>query len=391
MAGLPTRRGCWASNAVALTATLAFAGASSLSSLGSLAMAAPPVEAVADESSLADEDSLAPTDSPTPPEDTAAPKMSDVRTLADALVVEPNATCLEREAMLEHIRSWRDQDQIDPSIAIRVRGSSEDPRALDFVVWFRDEVVIERSFDDAPASCNDLHAVVGLAIAIALDDALPVELGIIDPIPEPKPEPEPVEQEDAGEGDVPDFSETPTEPPRRRGPSLALTGAGAAFVGITPRASLGGLLSFDIRPLAHFDVRVGALATHLPRFELDAAGYEGRIAVTVAAARVDLCWGTSPRRVRARVCGGLAGGATISAGRGYTNDFRRSTPWFAGLVGADVAVWLIGPLALELRLEGVVPFQRTILDIRSLGGQLLARERFAVAGMLVAVGPRFEF
>lgn len=390
MASLPTRRGCWASNALALTAALAFAGASSSSSS---AIAAPPLDAVATENnSVADADSVAPPDdSPTPPDGTAAPKMPDVRTLADALVVEPNATCLERETMLEHIRSWRDQDQIDPSIAIRVRGSSENPRSLDFVVWFGGEVVIERSFDDAPDSCTDLHAVVGLAIAIALDDALPVELGILDPPPDPPPEPEPVEQAPAGEGDVPDFTEPPAEPPRRRGPGLALTGAAAAFVSVTPRASFGGLLSFDIRPLEHFDIRVGALATHLPELELDAAGYEGRVAVTVAAGRVDLCWGTTPRRVRARVCGGLAGGATISAGRGYTSDFRRSTPWFAGLVGADVAVLLIGPLALELRLEGVFPLQRTILDVRSPGGQLLARERFAVAGMLVAVGPRFEF
>jgi hypothetical protein len=318
-----------------------------------------------------------------PPDGTVAPKMRDIRTLADALTVEPGATCLERESMLEHIRSWRDQDQIDHRIAIRVRGSSDDPHSLGFVVWFGDEVVIERSFDDAPDSCTDLHAVVGLAIAIALDDALPVELGIVDPVP--------VEQVRASEGDVPDFTDEADETPRHRGPGLALMGAAAAFIGVTPRASFGGLLSFDIRPLEHFDVRIGALATHLPGFELDATGYEGRVAVTVAAGRVDLCWGTTPRRVRARICGGAGGGATISAGRGYTSDFRRSTPWFAGLVGADVGVRLIGPLALELRVEGVFPFQRTVLDVRTPGGQLLARERFPVAGVIVAVGPRLEF
>jgi hypothetical protein len=29
--------------------------------------------------------------------------------------------------------------------------------------------------------------------------------------------------------------------------------------------------------------------------------------------------------------------------------------------------------------------------VRSTGGQLLARERFAVVGLIAAVGPRFEF
>src|SRR5690606_4365397 len=125
------------------------------------------------------------------------------------------------------------QDQIHYKIAIRVRGSSNDPDSISFVMWFGDEVVIERSFDDAPNSCTDLHAVVGLAIAIALDDALPVELGIVDA--------QPVEQVHAGESDVPDFTDEPPEPPRHRGPALALTAAAGAFVGVTPRASFGGL------------------------------------------------------------------------------------------------------------------------------------------------------
>lgn len=357
MAGRPTRRVCWPASA--LVGALAFA------SFSTSVAAAPAAD----------------TDSDT----TTAPKMRDVQTLADALIVEPGMTCLDRETMLAHIRSWRDRDQIDPQIAIRVRGSSDDPRSLGFVLWFGDAVVIERGFDEAPDSCSDLHAVVGLAIAIALDDALPVELGIVEPAPAP------VEQALAGEGDVPEFTEEPHDTPPRRRPVLALTGAAGAFVGVTPRPSFGGLLSFDIRPLEHFDVRIGALATHLPGFELDAAGFGGRVAVTVAAGRVDLCWGTAPRRVRARVCGGAAGGATISAGRGYTNDFRRSMPWFAGLVGADLSAQLIGPLWLELRAEGVFPLQRTVLDVRSPGGQLLARERFAVAGVIVSVGPRIEF
>jgi hypothetical protein len=354
VAKLPTRRVCWP--AVAL----------SIAAQSLPASAAPPA-----------------------PDGTAAPRMREDRTLTDALVVEPGATCLERETLLSHIRSWREDDQLDHRMAIRVRGSTEDARSLEFVVWFGDEVVIERGFDDAPDSCADLHAVVALAIAIALDDALPVELGIIDP---QQVDPVEVEQVGPGEGDIPDFSDDETtQTPRRRGPALAVTAAAAAFMGVTPRASFGGLLSFDIRPLEHFDVRVGALATHLPRFGLDAPGYGGQVDVTVAAARVDLCWGTTPRRVRARLCGGAAGGATVSAGRGYTSDFRRSVPWFAGIVGADVSARLIGPLSLELRVEGVFPFQRTVLDVRSSGGQLLARERFPVAGVIVAVGPRFEF
>lgn len=311
---------------------------------------------------------------------TEAPKMSSARTLDDALSVEPGATCLARRTLLAGVRSWRDTERVDQRVAIRVRGSADDPRALGFVVWVRDEVVVERRFEPAPETCADLHAVVALAIAIALDDALPAELGIVDATP--------AEQVTPGEGDLPALERNVGPATRtRRGPALALTAAAGVFAGVTPRLSAGGLLSFDIRPREHFDLRLAALATHQPNIALD----EGRVAVSVAAGRLDLCWGTAPLAVRLRLCGGAAGGATVAVGRDFSQNFRRTLPWFAGIAAVDVAVHLVGPLALELRVEGVFPFQRTRIDVRSTGGQLLASERFSPVALLVAVGPRFEF
>lgn len=318
-----------------------------------------------------------------PPESsTHAPKMPTDRSLADALVVEPGATCLDRATLLSDLESWRDDPRVDLRVSIRVRGSSGDSRSLEFAVAVGDELVVERSFDPAPSECADLHAVVALAIAIALDNTLAGELGIVEAVDPLAP----VDQVEADDGDLPRDSTRPRSS-TRRGPALALTAAAGVFAGLTPRLSAGGLLSFDIRPRDHFDVRVGGLATHLPNFALD----EGEVAVTVAAGRVDLCWGTEPITVRLRLCGGVAGGATVSRGRGFAGNFQRTTPWFAGLAGVDVSVELIGPLALELRIEGVFPFQRTRLDVRSDAGQLLASERFPVVGVLVAVGPRLVF
>src|SRR5690606_19888790 len=146
--------------------------------------------------------------------------------------------------------------------------------------------------------CADLHAVVALAVAIALDDTLAADLGITSAT-----DPVPVEQAQPGEGDLP-RERKPKPVPTRSGPGLAVTAAGGVFVGPTPRLSGGGLVSFDIRPRDHFDLRLGAFATHLPTFELDS----GRVAVTVAAGRFDLCWGSEPIEVRLRICGGVAGG-----------------------------------------------------------------------------------
>jgi hypothetical protein len=316
-----------------------------------------------------------------PPDPTHAPKMADDRSLDEAVIIDPGLTCLDRATLLADLASWRDSPRVDLRVGIHVYGSTDDADTVTFEVRVRDEVVVERSFSPAPSKCADLHAVVALAIAIALDDTLAGELGIV----EPHDPLAPVEQVTAGDGDLPKLAPRPS--PSRRGPALAVTVAAGVFAGLTPRLSGGGLVSFDIRPREHFDLRIGGLATHLPGFALDT----GEVAVTVAAGRLDLCWGTKPMAVRLRVCGGAAAGATRSRATGFTHNFRRTTPWFAGLADIDVAVHLVGPLALELRVEGVFPLQRTRLDVRSESGQLLGSELFPVAGVLVAVGPRFEF
>ncbi|PRQ07781.1 hypothetical protein [Enhygromyxa salina] len=317
-------------------------------------------------------------------EATRAPQIKPSQSLDDALIVEPGVTCLDRATLLVDLRSWRDQDTLDSRVAIRVIGSSDDPRALSFIVMVGDEIAVDRGFTPAPDSCVDLHAVVALAVAIALDDTLASSLGIVDPAPA-------VEQVLPGDGDLPLLERKPSgsDSPgsTRAGPALGLTVAAAAFVGVTPALSGGGELSFDIRPLPHFDLRLGALATHLPNHALD----QGRVGVTVAAGRLDLCWGTTPSAVRLRACGGVAAGATVAAGHDFSINFRRSLPWLAGIAALDLTLRLVGPLALELRVEGVFPLQRTGIDVRSDTGQLLASQRLAVAGVVVAVGPRFEF
>lgn len=319
-----------------------------------------------------------------PPGDTRAPRMApaaDERPLAELLDLDAGASCLDPELLLEHLLSWRDEASVDARISIYVWGDAQDPRVVGFEVQASGRVRVQRSFEPAPAACEDLHAVVGLAIAIALDDTLAGELGVVEPT-----RVGPAVQVGPGEGDLPRF-DTPRRPDGRRRPVFGITAAAGLFAGLTPRLSAGGLLAFDLRPLDHFDLRVSALATHTPRVALD----QGSVAVTVAAGRFDLCWGTAPLSVRLRLCGGFAAGATVAAGRGFGSNFQRAVPWLAAFAGVDLVVHLVGPLALELRVEGVFPVQRTRLDVRSESGQLLSSQLLPPAGLLVAVGPRLEF
>lgn len=317
----------------------------------------------------------------------APPDAGPQRPLAEALQVDAGASCLEPETLLEHLRSWRSEPELDARIAVLVHGG-DDPRKIGFEIWVGSTPWIERSFDPAPERCADRHAVVALAIAIALDDTLAEELGILAPLEpaiEPTPsEPEPVVQ--ATEDEQPS-DELERPPPASRRPRMGLTLAAGMFGGVHPQLGAGGLSSFDIRPVAHFDLRIGGFATHVP----DVRFSEGTLASTVAAARLDLCWGTSPRRVRLRVCGGFAGGALHANPRGFDRNLPQTLPWLAVLAGVDLVVLLAGPLALELRVDGLVALQRNVLDLSTMSGDTVGSLRYPAGGLILAVGPRFEF
>ncbi len=305
------------------------------------------------------------------------------RPLAEAVQVEPGASCLDHATLLQHLQSWRTDTALDAGIAVLVHGGA-DPRQIGFEVWVGASARIERNFDPAPESCADRHAVVALAIAIALDDTLAEQLGLIEPEPiEPEPtEPEVVQ---ATDDELPVDEPEPELPSRR--PTLGLTLAGGMFGGAHPQLGAGGIVAFDVRALAHFDLRIGGLVSHLP----DLRFLEGTIASTIAAGRLDLCWATLPRSVRLRLCGGFAAGALHAAPRGFDRNLPQTLPWSAALAGIDLVVLLVGPLALELRFDGFLALQREVLDLDTPSGATIGSLRYPAGGLIIAVGPRFEF
>src|SRR5690606_21438560 len=110
----------------------------------------------------------------------------------------PGATCLDPSILRGEVESWRDSDRVDRRVTVRVRGSSSDARSLEFVVEVEGEIMVERAFERVPGDCADLHAVVALAVAIALDDTLAMDLGIVATTAPAAP----IEQVRPGEGDL---------------------------------------------------------------------------------------------------------------------------------------------------------------------------------------------
>ncbi|MFV8755594.1 hypothetical protein ACNOYE_34015 [Nannocystaceae bacterium ST9] len=327
-----------------------------------------------------------PAASAAPPSDVVAEPAAEPkqRALAEALQVEPGASCLDHATLLQHLQSWRSEPTLDDRIAVLVH-AGDDPRSIGFEVWVGTSPWIERSFDPAPEDCADRHAVVALAIAIALDDTLAEELGLIAGPSEPSETPEPTAVIQVTDDELPQDEPEPELPSRR--PGLGLTLAAGMFGGMHPQLGAGGLLSFDVRPLPHFDLRFGGFASHVPGVRFS----EGTIASTVAAGRFDMCWGTLPRTVRLRICGGIAAGALHAAPRGFDRNLPQTLPWIAALGGIDLVVRLVGPLALELRIDGFVALQRNVLDLSTVNGETVGSLPYGAGGLILAVGPRFEF
>src|SRR6185312_14138067 len=72
------------------------------------------------------------------------------RPLRDALVVDPGASCLDRDALLDDVRTWLGSDQVDAGVTIEVRGSPDQPRNVSFRMLRDGQVVASRAFEPGP-------------------------------------------------------------------------------------------------------------------------------------------------------------------------------------------------------------------------------------------------
>ncbi|MEX1363205.1 MAG: hypothetical protein AB1Z98_08770 [Nannocystaceae bacterium] len=310
--------------------------------------------------------------------------------IADALVVEPGATCLEHDRLSEQVVGWLGVDELDPRLTVLVEGDDIEVRSLRFTLLDRGQVLSERVFSPGPSRCDDLHAVVALAIALAVDatvleSAGGAESGAPEPEPsEPEPsEPEPSEpeppsgldDETAGSPPLVDLS-----PPLRR---WELRGhlQGLLTYGAPPDVGGGGSLGLELGWGSLLDLQLGVLATSAGARPIDGATLD----VTLVAGRVGACVGPRLGEIRPRGCLGLLAGTALAEGRGFDRDFRIAVPWLAGTFGGDVRVGLTPRVRLSLGLEGVVTVVRPVFDVREQSEVRTLRElpRF---GALFGVG-----
>ena len=288
------------------------------------------------------------------------------RPIGDVLTVEPGATCLDAATLADHIRAWLGSNALAADVAVKVQGSSDQPRTVRFEAFRGGQIIATRQFDPGPASCEHLHAAVALAIAMAVNPALLGELAA------------PIRPVTAGA--------SPGEPAPR---PWAL---GVSALGTT-NVLAGVALGLDARVqrslTSSLAVRAGlfALASLPGRFE----GLGGHYNLELLAAQLDLCTGVGPWGwLRLQGCTGFAGGPIVARGYSFTVSQIAVKPWMA-VVNGIALIAALGPRwSLDLSLGLLLPLERMSLLVSNPTGGVVRTRDLDLVGDFAGLGVTYR-
>jgi hypothetical protein len=292
--------------------------------------------------------------------------------LRDAIRVEPGATCLDAATLVEHVASWVGTQAVDGRIVVDVRGSPDQPRVVGFQMVRDGRVVAVRTFDPGPSRCEQLHAVLGLAIAMALNASL------IDQVaPATLPSAAPA---------LPLATAAVTREPL----GWSVTASAISGLAVLPDPAFGGELRIERALTPTFQVRLGALALLASGETFD--GVPGHFDEWLLAPRADLCAGLDvTRRIRARGCMGVAGGALHASGSSYPTSQSTFIRWLVAANELGATAELGRRWSIDAGVTLVLPLARNSIVLRDYAGNVLEQRDLAPVGWLLAVGPRLAF
>jgi hypothetical protein len=289
----------------------------------------------------------------------AAPAAADERPLTDAITIARGDDCLQHELLVPHVRMWLSSDALDADISVVV---SDQEEGASFVVTRGGEAVAARTFDRLPVACVDRRAAVGLAIAIALDEA-------------------------ALEGVLEGGREAPERASRGLAVALELVVEGQLLVEVLPEvagaAQIGARVVFD----ESVELALHAWTTSVSGADLA----EGRVSAQLAAGRLDLCVRRRIDSVVLRGCAAGAVGAAFAEGLGVAGA-RQATVGFAGVlarfgVGFLVTEWL----ALEIAADGWLDVWRPRFDLVDEDGNAVVSTSLPLGGLIASAGASLRF
>jgi hypothetical protein len=100
------------------------------------------------------------------------------RDWASMIRVEAGTSCLEQARLVEHVSAWFGGRVVAPSFDVLVRGDAARPQAVQ-IELHNGLRRYQREFAATPETCDDRHAVIALAIALAVGAELAANLGAL--------------------------------------------------------------------------------------------------------------------------------------------------------------------------------------------------------------------
>lgn len=291
-------------------------------------------------------------------------KSAQTRPLSDAIHLQPGATCLQQTSVVEHVRAWLGSERIDERLKVEVTGNPDHAQHVSILVSREQAAPTVRKFAPGPSACEQLHAVVGLAIAIAVHAAVIEDMGI-GPI-----QPAPV-----------------AEPPRWSWGLDAI-----ATPKLAQGAGLGAALHLNLTLNSAFDARLSLFGLYLWGGRVEGVGIKGGFFTLASACRLDGCAGYQVLQwFRIRGCMGIAAGPLLVWGDGFERSERSAAPWVAVANALGVQLKFNKYLRWNAEMALIAPLRGTVVEVRTFNDDPVAETDLSDPGILISTGPEFIF
>lgn len=304
-----------------------------------------------------------------PTHNTALAQSFPTHSIKEAISLYPGATCLESGRLAGAVERVLSTNAIDSRIRVEVRGDWQAPNVVSITIWRVDQAYATRRFDDAPADCVQVHSLVGLAIAFAIDATW-----LAKPKKEEKLASPPV-------AEIPAFI-----------PSWALGIDAAMSGGVVLGTGMGADIGLARSVFSWLDLRLSILGVFTLKKQ-SIPPDTGTFDMILTAARLDAC-GSLPLqpRLAVRACLGAAVGGLTTVGRDYYFDSMTDTTlWSAGVGGIETLWTLSKSIGLVVAFDGVVPIGRHIIQVVDFQNQRVDYRPLSPVAVMGRLGPLFYF
>jgi hypothetical protein len=309
--------------------------------------------------------------------DAVAPAATPLQPLAQAIAVEPGATCLQVEKLVRRVARWLQRELIDARIRIEVHGDRTQKNRVAFEIDRSGGERAERTISDAPEDCDQFHAALALSIALAIDAS----------------------SQDSGldrlrREELPSDEELLAKPEKPEPPYLRLGMAlfGHATAGLLTDTSSAASARLEVGFLRWLDLRLGALGTQVDGQPLRPPAVDGTFYAGLLVGRFDACavWPVSDG-LRALACVGAAAGSLRTRGHHFATERTQNRLWSGALGGIEAQAQLLSWFALAASVDLTVPLARHRIQALGPHGELVGERLLTSVAVLIGVGPVFRF